>query len=339
MNLLNHIRRQPLQVINYTELLFAFVAHLITIPIIGVLTGLICGCAVHYTIQIQRDGSKPATRQRAFWGTLVFKTGQLWIHQTSFLFMLQWSGKTLPFGWALDTWAWITTVFLFSIDVWALAVTSQEAEERAAAEAEQESIQRAAEREEADRRARAEQAERDQRERLDLARIQADAETRKAQAEAEARAQEVKAKAEAEAEAARIRAEANARKAEADAEARKVEAEERMRKAEVEVEERKRRAEERKQKAEADAAEKQRLLEEKRRREEAEAEAARQQAEAQPEASAEGKRSPEVWRQLIAETETALQKELNRKPTRKEVASRLGTTDRTIRTYANATAE
>ena len=175
MKLFRQLSAHPLQVINYTELLFAFVAHVITIPYIGVLTGLICGCAVHYTIQIQQDGKKPATRQRAFWGTLCFKTGQLWIHQTSFLFMFTVSGKTLPFGWALDTWAWITTVFIFSIDVWALSVTSQEAAERAEAAEVEESFARVQAREEADRQERAARAERDARERIETARIKAEA--------------------------------------------------------------------------------------------------------------------------------------------------------------------
>ncbi len=191
MKLLNKLRSHPLQVINYTELLFAFVAHVVTIPYIGVLTGLICGCAVHYTIQIQQDGKKPATRQRAFWGTLCFKTGQLWIHQTSFLFMFTVSGKTLPFGWALDTWAWITTVFIFSIDVWALSVTSQEAAERAEAAEVEESFARVQAREEADRRERAERAERNARERIETARIKAEAKKTAQLAAEETRRKEV----------------------------------------------------------------------------------------------------------------------------------------------------
>lgn len=191
MKLFRHLYTRPLQVINYTELLFAFVAHVLTIPFIGVLTGLICGCAVHYTIQIQQDGRKPATRQRAFWGTLCFKTGQLWIHQTSFLFMFAVSGKTLPFGWALDTWAWITTVFIFSIDVWALSVTSQEAAERADEQAQQESIDRMKEREAADQQARADREAADRAERLEALRIKADAKKTAQLAAEETRRKEV----------------------------------------------------------------------------------------------------------------------------------------------------
>lgn len=178
MKLFRQLRQHPLQVINYTELLFAFVAHVITIPFIGVLTGLICGCAVHYTIQIQADGKKPATRKQAFYGTLLFKIGQLWIHQTSFLFMFQVSGKVLPFGWELDVWAWVTTVFIFSIDVWALSVTSQEAAEKAEAIAEEESFARVTEREEKERQARLERERLATEERLALARIHAETKER-----------------------------------------------------------------------------------------------------------------------------------------------------------------
>lgn len=191
MKLFNKLRSHPLQVINYTELLFAFVAHVVTIPYIGILTGLICGCAVHYTIQIQADGKKPATRQRAFYGTLLFKTGQLWIHQTSFLFMFTVSGKTLPFGWALDAWAWIITVFIFSIDVWALSVTSQEAAERAEAAEVEESFARVREREEAERQARADRDAADRAERLELARIKAEAKKTAQLAAEETRRKEV----------------------------------------------------------------------------------------------------------------------------------------------------
>lgn len=178
MKLFRQLRQHPLQVINYTELLFAFVAHIITIPFIGVLTGLICGCAVHYTIQIQADGKKPATRKQAFYGTLLFKIGQLWIHQTSFLFMFQVSGKTLPFGWSLDVWAWVTTVFIFAIDVWALSVTSQEAAEKAESVAEEESFARVAEREEKERLARLERERLATEERLALAKIHAETKER-----------------------------------------------------------------------------------------------------------------------------------------------------------------
>lgn len=174
MKLFARLRQHPLQVINYTELIFAAVAHIITIPYIGVLTGLICACAVHYTIQIQADGKKPATRRRAFYGTLLFKIGQLWIHQTSFLFMFQVSGKTLPFGWSLDVWAWVTTVFIFSIDVWALSVTSQEAAEKAEAIEVQESFARVREREEREAKERAERERLATEERLAFARIQAE---------------------------------------------------------------------------------------------------------------------------------------------------------------------
>lgn len=228
MNPIRTIHKKPLQIINYTELLFAFVAHTLTIPYIGILTGLICGCAVHYTIQIQQDGAKPATRRQAFYGTLLFKVGQLWIHQTSFLFMFEVSGKTLPFGWALDTWAWITTVFIFSIDVWALSVTSQEAAERAEAAEIAESLKRMEEkeaadraerlaREEADRQARAERDAADRTERLELARIKADAKKAAKLASEETRrktAEEARKTAEAVAEVERTKVEAERKAAE-----------------------------------------------------------------------------------------------------------------------------
>jgi hypothetical protein len=282
MNPIRTIRSQPLQTINYTELVFAFVAHILTIPYIGVLTGLICGCAVHYTIQIQRDGTKPATRRQAFYGTLLFKIGQLWIHQTSFLFMFTVSGKTLPFGWALDVWAWITTVFIFSIDVWALSVTSQEAAEAAeTAEIEastkrmeeKEAADRAAqlEREAAERQARADRDAADRAERLELARIKAEAEkTAKLAAEETARklAEEQRKAAEVAAEVERTKVEAEQKSAELKwkreeeernlAEQRRKEAEEARKSAEAEKKraEAERKAEEAKNRLEREAAEK-----------------------------------------------------------------------------------
>jgi DNA segregation ATPase FtsK/SpoIIIE-like protein len=167
----------PLRVINYTELAFAFVAHVITIPILGVLTGLICGCAVLYTIRIQADAAKPRTSRAAFYGTLAFKTGQLWIHQTSFLFIFTWSGKTLPFGWSLDSWAWITTAFIFIIDIWALYTTAQEAKEQAAEVIAANAHEEQQNREERAERERKAQRERDSQERIELARIRAEHKT------------------------------------------------------------------------------------------------------------------------------------------------------------------
>lgn len=268
MKLFRQLRQHPLQTINYTELLFAFAAHVITIPFIGVLTGLICGCAVHYTIQIQADGKKPATRKQAFYGTLLFKVGQLWIHQTSFFFMFQVSGKVLPFGWGLDVWAWVTTVFIFSIDVWALSVTSQEAAERAEAIAEEESFARVAEREEKERQARLERERLATEERLALARIHAEtkertklaaeetarelarkaAEVERTRMEAERTAAELAWKS---AEAERTRAEAERTAAE---QRRKEEEQERKRlEAERKAEERERREQEAKIRAESEA--------------------------------------------------------------------------------------
>lgn len=195
----------PLRVINYTELLFAFVAHIITIPLLGVLTGLMCGCAVLYTIRIQSDGSKPNTRRAAFIGTLVFKAGQLWIHQTSFLFMFDWSSKTLPFGWSNSAWAWFTTIFISALDIWALYVTSREANERAASDAE---AQRKAEQQEREARAERERQARlkaDSDERVRLAEIRTAAkrdaklaaeETARKIAEEQRKAEEAKWKAE-----------------------------------------------------------------------------------------------------------------------------------------------
>jgi hypothetical protein len=217
MKLFARLRQHPLQVINYTELVFAFVAHVITIPFIGVLTGLICGCAVHYTIQIQADGEKPATRRRAFYGTLIFKIGQLWIHQTSFLFMFQVSGKTLPFDWGLDAWAWITTVFIFSIDVWALSVTSQEAAEKAEAAEIEESKKRMAESKESDRLARLEREKLAMQERIKLAEIEAETKTKVKLAAEETRrkeAEEARKAAEVAAEVERIKVETERKLAE-----------------------------------------------------------------------------------------------------------------------------
>ena len=173
--MIRRLYTHPLQVINYTELLFALIAHIIAIPLLGVLTGLMCGCAVLYAIRIQADAGKPKTRQAAFYGVTAFKVAQLWIHQTSFLFIFQFSGKTLPFGWPLDTWAWIITVLLFSLDIWALAVTAREANERAAEIAAEQARQDAAEREARNERERADQRKHDSAERLELARIKAEA--------------------------------------------------------------------------------------------------------------------------------------------------------------------
>lgn len=181
----------PLRVINYTELVFAFVAHVITIPLLGVLTGLMCGCAVLYTIRIQADGSKPRTKKVAFWGTLGFKLAQLWIHQTSFLFIFTWSGKTLPFGWPLEMWAWIITLLLFTLDIWALWTTAQEAAEQVMSAELHERKAEQAEREEKDRTARLEREKLATEERLALAKIEADRKLQAKLAAEETRRKEV----------------------------------------------------------------------------------------------------------------------------------------------------
>ncbi len=290
MKLFTTLRSKPLQIINYTELIFAAVAHIITIPYIGVLTGLICGCAVHYTIQIQADGKKPATRKRAFYGTLFFKTGQLWIHQTSFLFMFQVSGKTLPFGWSLDVWAWITTVFIFAVDVWALSVTSQEAAEAAEAAEIEASFARAKEREEREAAERAERQERDRLERLELARIHAEAKTTaKLAAEETARkiAEEQRKAAELAAELERIRVETEWKKVELQRNAEEAARNAAEARRKEEEQERKRVEAERKAEEAARKAEEARIR--------AESEAAQKEAEAKRQAEIEAQR--EIWRE------------------------------------------
>lgn len=283
MTLFARLRANPLQKINYLEMCFAFFAHVITFPILGILTGLICGYAVHYAIGIQQDGKKPGTRQRAFYGVVVFKIAQTWMHQTSFAFILRLFGRTeLPFGYSIDFWAWFATGLIFTVDIWALSTSAKEAAERAEAAEVEESFARVREREEreaaeraereaAERQARADRDAADRAERLELARIKAEAD-KAAKLAAEETARKI---AEAEVEKERTRAELERKRVEtewniaelerkrvedekkaAELERKRVEDERKAAEAEKKRAEAERKAEEAKNRLEREAAEK-----------------------------------------------------------------------------------
>lgn len=258
-------------------------------------------------------------------------------------------GRTLPLGLNAMYFAWAVVCFMALVDLGAYLSNSVKAAAVAADQEHAATLERAdaLERERAERKANEEREKREHEARL--AQIAAD--TAKAQAEAAARAQAeaARAQAEAQAEAARAQAEAVRIKAEAD---RKREEDKRNREedarkvAEAAAEARRRQAEEAEARRNAQIVEQQRLAQQKAAQEQREREAAeaanrkREQEEAEARAASDAKRNrfrlstsaSERW-DTIVKAEAHLTSALGRKPTQKQIAEEVGTSERTVREY------
>ncbi len=369
---MRNILKHPETGINIVCLAISALAPTVAIgAAVGIPTGAAIALGLYAVIKGQRDRSG-SVRTQYFIGAWIIRIFAGAFEQMAYYDQFV-QRTTLPFGMSATTWAWIATVFMACLDIWALSATAAKSQAEVEDQVINESIERA-ERQDREKQERVSaEAEAERAHAVEMAKITADAEKRKAEVEAEAKAEAAKAearskaeiektRAEAQAETERTRAETERKKAEVEAEARKVEAEAKRKQSEAEAEAKRKQAEaeatkaeaerqrteaERKRK-EAERAEIQRIEQEKKAKEQAEAEriererkeqTERTEAERKQKAEAEAARrnwSPETWRQEIAKAEAELNKKLGRKPTRAEVAERLGTSDRTIRNYANA---
>lgn len=251
-------------------------------------------------------------------------------------------GRTLPLGLNAMYFAWAVVCFMALIDLGAYLSNSVKAAAVAADQEHAATLERAdaLERERAERKANEEREKREHEARL--AQIAAD--TAKAQAEAAARAQAeaARAQAEAQAEAARAQAEAVRIKAKADRKAAEVAAEAARKQAEA----RRRQAEEAEARRNEQLIEQQRIAQQRAEQQQREREAAeaanrkREQEEAEARAASDAKRNrfrlstsaAERW-DMIVKAEAHLTSALGRKPTQKQIAEEVGTSERTVREY------
>lgn len=338
----------PERGINIVCLLITVAAPVLSIgPITGGAIGAVSAFGLLAAMKYQADPNAGVRRiaYGAVWAIRIFVVA---VEQMAYQDVYT-ARPSLPFGWSAETWGWITPVFMAALDLFAYAITSARAAANAEEQAEAEYLQRAdiLEKERAERKANEEREKREHEARL--AQIAAD--TAKAQAEAAARAQAeaARAQAEAQAEAARAQAEAVRIKAEAD---RKREEDKRNREedarkvAEAAAEARRRQAEEAEDRRNAQIVEQQRLAQQKAAQEQREREAAeaanrkREQEEAEARAASDAKRNrfrlstsaSERW-DMIVKAEAHLTSALGRKPTQKQIAEEVGTSERTVREY------
>jgi hypothetical protein len=272
---------------------------------IGLPTGAAAALGLLAVMQGQQSANQ-RERSQAYAGAWIIRGFVICFEQMAY--QDRFDGRaSLPFGWSPIFWAWASVLFMAVLDLWAyyrtatkaaaaaeaadIAASLKRMEEKEAAEA-----TRQAEREEADRKAKAERDERDRQERLELARIKAEADkAAKLAAEETARkaAEEARKAKEIEVEKERIRAELERKKVEA------AEKAEELRRNAAE-QERKRLEEQRKaEELERKRVEAERKAEEERRKEKeakirAESEAAEKAAEALRQAEIEARRAK--WR-------------------------------------------
>ena len=265
-------------------------------------------------------------------------------------------GRTLPLGLNAMYFAWAVVCFMALIDLGAYLSNSVKAAAVAADQEHTATLERAdaLERERAERKANEEREKREHEARL--AQIAAD--TAKAQAEAAARAQAEAAKAQAAAQTEAARAQAEAQKerrkqAEIAAEERRKQAEtdrkraeDAQKQAEAAAESRRRQAEEAEARRNAQLIEEQRIAQQRAEQQQREREAAeaanrkREQEEAEARAASDAKRNrflsanaaSERW-DMIVKAEAHLTSALGRKPTQKQIAEEVGTSERTVREY------
>lgn len=334
-----HILKNPETGINVVCLIISAAAPALAIgPAVGIPTGAAIALGLIAVIKAQRNHSQQVRRQY-FIGAWAIRIFAGCFEQMAYSDQFA-KRDTLPFQLDATSWAWIATVFMALIDLWAYQATAAKAAAEAERIAEEESYARVERMQKEKERAEMERKEAELKTQIEIAKIQAEADTRKETEKARKEAEARKHEAEKEAEARKIEAETKRKLAEIEAETKRKEAEEKRKDQEIkrkQEEENRKREEERRKQAEA---EKQQKEAEKRRKEEEEA--ARQQQEIQQNQAAQelkkrwAEAQPEERRKLIPEAEEKLTHSLGRKPTRAEVAAELGTTDRTVRTYANA---
>lgn len=138
----------PLQLVNLLEIVLAFIAHVITFKLLGVVTGLIESTIVVYSIIKQTDGKSISARNLSFKIAVGIKTAFVWLHYMAFQFYLKPVVNDLPFTKNVETWAWYTTAILFLSGVMTMALIGKETAEKADAEQIAEDLARADKRDE-----------------------------------------------------------------------------------------------------------------------------------------------------------------------------------------------
>lgn len=343
---LRTIQQNPETGINVVCLIISAVAPSLAIgPAVGLPTGAAIALGLIAVIRAQRHSSGNVRRQY-YLGAWFIRIFAGCFEQMAYCDQFA-QRPTLPFSLDAVAWAWIATVFMAAIDLWAYQATAAKSAAKADDVAEEESYARVERMQQEKERSETERRKLEMEEKLELARIRAEAENRKAaetaRLETEARkfeAETTRKQAEIQAETKRKQAEEGRKRAEIKAEETRQKAEDDRKQAETkrkEQEENRKRAEDRRKEAEAEKVRLRAVEEEKAERKRIEEEATRKQAEAETEMKTRwAEADAETRKQLITEAETKLTHILNRKPIQAEIAAELGTTDRTIRNYSKA---
>lgn len=333
--------------INYTCLSISAIAPALAIGIeIGLPTGIAIALGLAAVINAQKHASR-AVRSKYMVGAIIIRCFSAAMEQMAYSDRLA-RRSTLPFDISPTMWAWIAVFFMAALDIWALSAVAAKSQATVEEEDINASILRA-QAQDAARHAR-EILEANAKREHELAIINAQssaaAETAKIQAETERKRMEV------DAEAERNRAEAERKQAERQEEKKRKEAEEARKEEEV----RRKEQEEKRQQAEIkrkqEEAKKEAILAQKEEKEAEEREALRLQAQVEKEeaeARAEALRKKNSWKSRWAEASTEGKKLVlleaeahltvgGKLPTKLELASLLGTSDRTIRSYTSKSA-
>lgn len=351
------IQQNPETGINVVCLIISAVAPSLAIgPAVGLPTGAAIALGLIAVIRAQRHSSGNVRRQY-YMGAWFIRIFAGCFEQMAYCDQFA-QRPTLPFSLDAVAWAWIATVFMAAIDLWAYQATAAKSAAKADDVAEEESYARVERMQQEKERSETERRKLEMEEKLELARIQAEAEKQKVAEVARQEAETRKYQAEKEAEARKVEAEATRKQAEIQAETKRKQAEEGRKRAEIkaeetrqkaeadrkqaetrrkEQEEARQRAETKRKQAEAEKLHLQTIEREKAEREKVEQEETRKQAETKAEIKTRwAEADAETRKTLITEAETNLTHVLNRKPIQAEIAAELGTTDRTIRNYSKA---
>lgn len=343
---LTTITDNPETGINMVCLIISAIAPSLAIgPAVGLPTGFAIALGLIAVIKAQRSTSGLVRRQY-FIGAWFIRIFAGCFEQMAYSDQFT-QRPTLPFELSSTTWAWLATIFMAAIDLWAYQATAARSQAKAEQQDTAESYARVERIQLEKERAETERRKLEMTEKLELAKIQADAEkeARKIEAETQAEARKIEAEAsrkqtEIEAETKRKQAEERRKQTEIRAETTRKQAEDNRKQAEdnrKREEANRKEAEERRKQAEAVKAQQERIKQEKEQAERMQQEADRMKAEAEAEIKNRWKEAqPEDRKLLILEAEATLSTKLNRKPTQAEIAEELGTTDRTIRTYSKA---
>lgn len=351
---LKSFQTNPETGINIVCLVISAIAPTLAIgPAVGIPTGAAVALGLVAVIKAQKSASK-SVRSRYYFGAWMIRIFAGCFEQMAYFDQFA-KREELPFEISATNWAWIATLFMAAIDLWAYQATAATTEAKAQQEKKSEAYDKEEKQQKAKEAAETERLTLLADKKTEMQKNKLDSDLRKSTEIERIKAETERKKAEIEAETIKQQSETSRKESEERRKSAEIKAESRQKQAEIEAETKRKQAEENRKEQESRRKEQEDFRKEKEDRrkeqekrkqhlqevEQANAERNRMESEKVKEKEEDEKSVRNQWseasnedrKDLISKTEIGLTESLGRKPTQKELAEKLGTTDRTMRKF------